>query len=192
MAYPWGKTANLLNGPRLSTVAVVKLLQVGCHILWTSPPPSLLHCHPQTLLDNLGNGGKGEAGRGDKGTYETTLWASRGLPGPSSISPLLVMYRVSQHEQLQYSGPINLFTLASAETMPVPHCQATTLWLSVVYVFACVLQLSSQICPCRTALAHKVQTAENNRYHGLGDMVGKLMYNPAANKGMWKRKKCFW
>lgn len=65
MAYPWGKIANLLNGPCLSTV-VVKLLQL--YVVTFSEPP-----HPQTLLDNLENGGKGEAGRRDKGTYETTL-----------------------------------------------------------------------------------------------------------------------
>lgn len=46
------------------------------------------------------------------------LYECPGFPVPS-VS-LLLVHRVSQHEQLQYSGPINLFTLASKETMPLP------------------------------------------------------------------------
>lgn len=46
------------------------------------------------------------------------LYECPGFPVPS-VS-LLLVHRVSQHEQLQYSGPINLFTLASKETMLLP------------------------------------------------------------------------
>lgn len=62
---------------------------------------------------------------GDRGGKdETTLWASRGLSALSCFPPSLVMYRVSQHEQLQHSGPVDLFTLTSEETLAAPCRQA--------------------------------------------------------------------
>ena len=69
------------------------------------------------------------------------------------------MYSVSQHEQLQYSSSITLFTLASEETMQTPRSQATAAaaaavsGLNVVYVCAGFLQPSLWICRCRSAQA---------------------------------------